>query len=56
MDAKGGTLLLRNDALTENGTVTISADSAVLEHSTIESKISQSVLAAKGDKGKPRCR
>lgn len=53
MDAKGGTLLLRNDALTENGTVTISADSAVLEHSTIESKISQSVLAAKGDKGKP---
>ncbi|AWP84606.1 filamentous hemagglutinin [Bordetella bronchiseptica] len=53
MDAKGGTLLLRNDVLTENGTVTISADSAVLEHSTIESKISQSALAAKGDKGKP---
>ncbi|KAK53774.1 filamentous hemagglutinin N-terminal domain-containing protein, partial [Bordetella bronchiseptica] len=53
MDAKGGTLLLRNDALTENGTVTISADSAVLEHSTIESKISHSALAAKGEKGKP---
>ncbi|KCV54748.1 filamentous hemagglutinin/adhesin [Bordetella bronchiseptica] len=53
MDAKSGTLLLRNDVLTENGTVTISADSAVLEHSTIESKISQSALAAKGDKGKP---
>ncbi|CCN01949.1 filamentous hemagglutinin/adhesin [Bordetella bronchiseptica Bbr77] len=53
MDAKSGTLLLRNDVLTENGTVTISADSAVLEHSTIESKISQSALAAKGEKGKP---
>ncbi|AOB26674.1 hemagglutinin repeat-containing protein [Bordetella bronchiseptica] len=53
MDAQGGTLLLRNDAVTENGTATISADSAVLEHATIESKISRQALEAKVGKGKP---